>query len=330
MINNLKDEYAHHEDLVGRLLGAIGQGHKLAAAERERLVEKALTTGVDALVPLITAVNFLADGPNNVAFDAYLHGPLLRSNEGLTHENRSWFHVACARGDLDAATAFVERCGLDPKRSEPDYNGETPLHTAAVRGHLDVVAFLLFKCDLDQTQKDGLGRTPRDCAEDHPMIEDLFEALPPPSSRVAKEVARQMAQEMEQAEGHRLPTGTLIKDWHEELDDNTRWIQEYLGRGTFGHVYETYHPHAQRKEAVKVVRFVGRRGKPLEHAERIERLRSQLEEAEIMLKLGLHPSLVAVRGIFLLRAMQSSSGEPVADNLYIFMEIGRASCREKV
>ncbi|MEM7783493.1 MAG: hypothetical protein AAF623_09095, partial [Planctomycetota bacterium] len=48
------------EDLVGRLLGAIGQGHKLSAADRKRLVDEALTTKADALGPLITAVEFLA------------------------------------------------------------------------------------------------------------------------------------------------------------------------------------------------------------------------------------------------------------------------------
>ena len=80
MINPLKDENAHLDDLVDRLLCAIGQGHNLTAAERERLVDEALTTKVDALVPLITAVEFLADGPKNAAFDADLREPLLRSD----------------------------------------------------------------------------------------------------------------------------------------------------------------------------------------------------------------------------------------------------------
>ena len=168
MINNLTDEYAHLEDLVGRLLGAIGQGHTLTAAERERLVDEALTTKVDALVPLITAVEFLADGPKNVAFDTDLREPLLRSNEGFTDKKRSWLHVACARGDLDTVTALVERCGLDPARADPDLNAQTPLHVAAARGHIEVVASLLKRGgDKGVAKQDGDGRTPRQCAEHH-------------------------------------------------------------------------------------------------------------------------------------------------------------------
>ena len=142
----------------------------LTEAERNALVKEAGEAASDALVHLVHAVEFLAMSSSARAPE--LHGPLLRCNEGVTYKDRSWFHVACARGDLDAAMALVDQCGLDPKRSEPDYNGETPLHTAAVRGHLDVVAFLLFKCGLDQTQKDGVGRTPRDSTEDHPIIEE--------------------------------------------------------------------------------------------------------------------------------------------------------------
>ena len=220
----------------------------------------------------------------------------------------------------------------------------------------------MIKCGLDETQKDGLGRTPLDCAEDHPDVEGLFKALPPPSFRVARQVAREMAQEMEeiaaQVEDPGLPTGTLIKNAHEELRSDVRCILEKIGNGTFGDVYKAQHPRAQRDEAVKVVRLVDRRGKPLDDAERIKRLQSQVDEAEIMLELGLHPNIVAIRGILLLRTMRDASDEAVADNLYVFMdyvedgmtlarciekvdmhietkirvgrEIGRASCRERV
>ena len=110
---------------------------------------------------------------------------------------------------------------------------------------------------------------------------------------------------------------------------------ERVGKGTFGDVYEAYHPSAGRTDAVKVVRLVDRRGKPLDNAERIERLQSQVDEAEIMLELGLHPNIVAIRGILLLRSMQDSSGEAVADNLYVFMDYVQggmtlAGCIEKV
>ena len=158
MINNLTDEYAPLDDLVGRLLGAIGQVHTLPAAERERLVDEAMKTNVDALVPLVTTVEFLANSPN---------ADLLTSNEGFTLERRSWFHVACARGYVDTLTTLVDRCGLDPAQAEPDANAQTPLHAAAARGHLEVVAFLLRRSTVDLAKQDVDGRTPMQCAEQH-------------------------------------------------------------------------------------------------------------------------------------------------------------------
>ena len=181
-VSSLVDGFAHLEGLVARLLDAIG--HTLTVAERERLVDAAWEADNDALVPLITTVQLLANAPGVALEEEDMRGPLLRSNEGFTRENRSWFHVACARGDVDAVKAFVERCGLDPTRAEPDRNAQTPLHVAAERGHLEIVAFLLKYCYVDLLKRDSAMRTPLECAEpnDHSDIAGLIQWWDPPSS----------------------------------------------------------------------------------------------------------------------------------------------------
>ena len=118
----------------------------------------------------------------------------------------------------------------------------------------------------------------------------------------------------------KLPVMTKIEDQYGEDYVNARWIVKHVDNGTFGDVYEVYNPDAQCQEAVKVVRFVDRTGKPLGDAERVERLRSQLDEAEIMLKLGLHPNLIAIRGVCLLRNMHDATEDTIFDNLYVFMD----------
>ncbi|MEM7738476.1 MAG: ankyrin repeat domain-containing protein, partial [Deinococcota bacterium] len=160
----LTEEFAHLEGLVARLFDVIGersaqQSRRMSTeVERERLIKEARE--VKYLAPLVAVVEFLAKAPGAALLEDNVCHELLESNEGFTERNRSWFHVACARGDLDAVTALVERCGLGPTQCEPDRNKETPLHTAAHKGLLDVVAFLI-KCGLDETLEDCFGRTPR-------------------------------------------------------------------------------------------------------------------------------------------------------------------------
>ena len=166
-------------------------------------------------------------------------------------------------------------------------------------------------------------RTTPDCAESHSKVLALFDlvestSLKPSVQKVIQ--AGALANEVREVETPKLPFMTLIKDQHEELDRDVRCIIDFIARGTFGEVYRAFNLGALRQEAVKVVRLVNKQGLPLDDAERIERLRSQLDEAEIMLELGLHPNLVAIRGVLMLRAMQDANSEAVADNLYIFMD----------
>ncbi|MEO0477658.1 MAG: ankyrin repeat domain-containing protein, partial [Planctomycetota bacterium] len=176
----LVDAFAHLEGLVARLLDAIGQPRTLTQAKLERLVDEAWANDVDELVPLITAVELLAKA-TGVALEEELHQPLLRSNEGFTYEKRSWFHVACARGNVNTVKSFVERCGLDPTQADADLNAQTPLHVAAAQGRLEVVRFLLKHCGADLVKRDDAGRTPLGCAEQHDQsqVVSLIESWDP-------------------------------------------------------------------------------------------------------------------------------------------------------
>ena len=82
----------------------------------------------------------------------------------------------------------------------------------------------MIKRGFDQTKKDGVGRTPRDCAEDHSDVLGLFESvakstsLKPEVRAVIQEAALAATDnEVRIVETPRLPFMTLIKAQHEEL-----------------------------------------------------------------------------------------------------------------
>jgi len=112
----------------------------------------------------------------------------------------------------------------------------------------------------------------------------------------------------------------LLRESHRGGTDTQHVVIKQVGNGSFGDVYKALHLPSFEERALKVVRFIDRDGQPLPDPDRIARLKAYLQEAEIMFELELHPNIVGLRGVRLLRNVVGFEKSAIDDNLYISLD----------